>query len=134
MKKSLRNNFILISRVSLFIVYFWFGLLKVLGYSPAHDLVGDLLTKTIPFIPEELFVVSFGLFEMLIALLWLVPRIEKPAFVLTLIHLLTTFGPLVFLPGVSWQGILIPTLVGQYILKNFLIFSAAVTIYVSDEK
>ncbi len=132
MQTYLKNNSIWIVRISLFIVYFWFGVLKVLGFSPAHDLVGNLLQETIPFIPEEVFVIGLGLFEMLIGLMFLVKRLEKPSFYLTVFHLFMTSGPLVFLPAISWQGILIPTLVGQYILKNFLIFACAVVVFTSQ--
>ena len=56
------------ARFGLFVVYFWFGLLKVIGFSPASPLVQALFERTIHFMPFPLFLVLFGLFEMLIGL------------------------------------------------------------------
>ena len=36
--------------------------------------------------------------------------------------------PLVFLPQVAWQGLFVPTLEGQYIIKNILIAASAVVV------
>lgn len=113
----------------MFIVYFWFGGLKLIGYSPAHDLVGSLLDKTLPFISIEVFILLLGYFEVFIGILWLIPKVEKIVLSLTVVHIITTFGPLVLLPAVAWENFLIPTLVGQYILKNFLILSLGIVIY-----
>ena len=53
-----------LARFALFVVFFWFGLLKVIGQSPASEMVENLLSMTMPFIPFTLFIVLFGLFEM----------------------------------------------------------------------
>jgi hypothetical protein len=39
-----------------------------------------------------------------------------------------TFLPLYFLPTVTWSGILVPTLEGQYIIKNLVIIATALGI------
>jgi len=36
--------------------------------------------------------------------------------------------PLILLPQVTWSGILVPTLEGQYIIKNLAIIAAAIGI------
>jgi uncharacterized membrane protein YkgB len=41
------------SRISIFIIFFYFGLLKVLNLSLASPLVEALLNKTLPFIALE---------------------------------------------------------------------------------
>jgi hypothetical protein len=41
------------SRISIFIIFFYFGLLKVLNLSPASPLVEALLNKTLPLIALE---------------------------------------------------------------------------------
>lgn len=123
-----------IIRLSLFIVYFWFGALKVIGMSPAHELVGDLLVKTLPFIPEDIFNVGLGLFEMLIGILWLTGKFDRAAFYITCLHLFTTFGPMVFLPDISWKAVMVPTLVGQYILKNVLIFACGYSLFAFHQR
>lgn len=117
-----------LSRLALFIVFFWFGLLKVLGYSPAEGLVKDLLAHTIPFMSPETFVVCFGLFEMLIGLLFLFKGYVRVVIPLLLLHMVTTFMPLIFLPSVTWQAVFVPTLEGQYIIKNVVIIAVAIGI------
>jgi uncharacterized membrane protein YkgB len=42
--------------------------------------------------------------------------------------MITTFLPLIFLPGESWQAPFVPTLVGQYIIKNLVLVAAAIGI------
>lgn len=129
MQSFLEKYYLWISRLSIFIVYFWFGGLKLIGYSPAHELVGSLLEKTMPFLSIDLFILILGYFEVFIGILWLIPKVEKIVLSLTVVHIVATFGPLVFLPAIAWDSFLIPTLVGQYILKNFLILSLGIVIY-----
>lgn len=116
------------ARFGLFVVFFWFGALKVLGLSPASGLVQSLFEQTIPFISFPTFLIIFGLFECLIGILFLIKGMERIVIPLLLIHMITTFGPLVYLPEESWNGFLIPTLAGQYIIKNLIIVAAGIGI------
>ena len=59
-----------VARVSLFIVFFWFGILKVLGLSPAGSLVHDLFDQTISFIPFDVFYICFALLECAIGIMF----------------------------------------------------------------
>lgn len=117
-----------VARFALFVVFFWFGILKVLGLSPASGVVQRLFENTIPFMSFGLFLVLFGLFECLIGLLFLIKGVERVVIPLLLVHMITTFGPLVFLPSETWQAFLVPTLEGQYIIKNLVIIAAAIGI------
>lgn len=116
------------ARFGLFVVFFWFGALKVLGLSPASGLVQSLFEQTIPFISFPTFLVLFGLFECLIGILFLIKGLERIVIPLLLIHMITTFGPLVYLPQDSWQSFMVPTLAGQYIIKNLVIVAAGIGI------
>lgn len=117
--------FPIFSRLALFTVYFWFGLLKVIGYSPAGPLVGELLDKTLPFLTPDQFIFYFGLLEMLIGTLFLIPQLSRLVIAILVLHLITTAGPLFLLPQIAWQNWFIPTLEGQYIIKNLLIIATA---------
>ena len=123
-----RRIFLPSARVGLFIVFFWFGFLKVIGLSPASGVVQRLFENTIPFMEFSTFLVLFGLFECLIGVLFLIKGMERIVIPLLLIHMVTTFGPLVYLPGETWQKFMVPTLEGQYIIKNFVLIAAAVGI------
>lgn len=116
------------ARISLFVVFFWFGILKLLGLSPAAGVVEDLFVKTIPFMDFGVFLVGFGLFECLIGIMFLIKGLERLVIPLLFIHIFTTAGPLVMLPAMSWQSFMVPTLEGQYIIKNLVIIAAAIAI------
>ncbi len=117
-----------LSRFAIFIIYFWFGALKVFSESPANPLVDSLLHKTLPFMPFPTFILLLGIFEMMIGLIFLVPKLERVAVSLLLIHIVMTLMPLILLPIMTWQRFLVPTMEGQYIIKNILIVALAVVI------
>ena len=120
----------LFTRISLFIIYFWFGILKVIGDSPAEVLVHHLCAITVrPFIDDAYFIPLFGLFEMLLGIALLIPGITKISIQLMWIHIALTFLPLILLPQDSWQNILIPTMVGQYMIKNLALLSLSFLLY-----
>src|SRR3989344_1629660 len=123
----LRRLEVPVARAAIFIVYVWFGLLKVLGFSPAEGMVTALFEKTMFVdIPFATFYVLFAVYEVAIGLLFLFKGWERVAILLLAAHLVMTTMPLVLLPSMTWQGFLIPTLEGQYIIKNILILSLAV--------
>lgn len=117
-----------ISHWALFIVYFWFGLLKLFDLSPAHPLIQALFQETISFLRFDHFMIGFGVFEMVIGFLFLWPRYKKVLAVLFGAHMVMTMLPLVILPGVTWQTWGVPTMDGQYILKNIVIIALALRI------
>jgi uncharacterized membrane protein YkgB len=108
------------ARVGFFLVYFWFGILKVIGTSPANGLVNELLQATMPWIPFATFIVVFGVFEMVIGILFLKKGAERLSIFLLLAHMVMTFLPLALLPEIAWQGPWTPTIEGQYIIKNVI--------------
>lgn len=116
------------ARLALFVIFFWFGILKVFGTSPANPLVEQLLDKTLPFITFQQFIIFFGIFEMIIGIAFIIPRLQKLAIILLIPHMITTFLPLVLLTSTTWEGFLTPTLEGQYIIKNLLIIALAINI------
>ena len=116
------------ARFGLFIVFFWFGILKVLDLSPATPLVEKLFTHTVPVMSFGTFIIFFGLLEMVIGIFFLIKGMERIVIPLLLLHMVTTFLPLFILPQVTWTGFLIPTLEGQYIIKNFVIIACAIGI------
>ena len=116
------------ARIGLFVIFFWFGLLKVIGLSPVTGVVEDLFNHTVPFMSFGTFLVLFGLFECLIGILFLIRGAERVVIPLLFIHMITTFGPLFLLPQETWSGFLVPTLEGQYIIKNFVIIAVAIGI------
>lgn len=126
-----------INRLSLFLVFFWFGILKVLSISPAETLVTHLHELTLAsLMPIESFLLSLGLLECTIGLLWLFPRVTNLAFMFFIIQMFTTFLPLIYLPRETWQNAFVLTLTGQYIVKNLVLIASAYTVlcYMRDQK
>lgn len=123
-----RRYSIPMARFGIFVVFFWFGLLKVLGQSPAGPLVEALFYQTIHFMGFPVFYLIFGFFEMLIGVLFLVKGAERVVLPLLLIHMITTIMPLFLLPAMTWSGFMVPTMEGQYIIKNLVIIAAAMGI------
>jgi uncharacterized membrane protein YkgB len=117
-----------LARVAIFVIFFWFGLLKVVGASPATPLVLKLLKSTLPHVDPATFLIFFGLFEMLIAILFLFPRFMRIVMPLFLIHMVTTVMPLFLIPELAWESTFVPTLEGQYMIKNLVLVALAFTI------
>ena len=116
------------ARFGLFVVFFWFGILKVIGFSPASPLVQQLFERTMPIMSFQTFIILFGLYECVIGILFLIKGLERIVIPLLALHMITTFMPLFLLPEVSWSGFLIPTLEGQYMIKNLVIIATGIGI------
>jgi len=115
-----------LARGGLFIVFFWFGMLKVVGMSPASPLVEALFQKTIPIVPFPTFLVAFGIFEMLIGIFFLIRGWERIVIPMLFLHMIATFMPLFLVPAATWSGLLAPSMEGQYIIKNLVIIAVAI--------
>lgn len=119
---------LLLSRIAIFAIYFWFGSLKLIDSSPANPLVESLLNKTLPYVSFNQFIIFLGIWEMAIGAFFLIPRLEKAAITILAFHMITTFMPLILLPTMAWKSFLIPTLEGQYMIKNIITIALAVNI------
>ena len=137
---SIKQYSILLSRIALFLIYFWFGFLKVIGLSPASGMVEELFGKTvtpildflhISFISPGLFIIVFGILEVAIGILFLIPGKEKWAVYAFVAHMFTTTLPLFFLGPSVWSGVFVPTLEGQYVIKNIALIACALHIWAS---
>ncbi len=119
---------------ALFVVFVWFGSLKFFDLSPANPLVESLLKETLPFISFKTFIMLLGAWEVLIGILFIIPKMEKLALILLIPHMITTIMPLFLLPEIAWQGFLVPTLEGQYIIKNIVIIGLAASMFADLKK
>jgi len=115
-----------ILRISLGIVFFWFGILKFFpGLSPAEDLVRE----TIYFIDPKIFIPILATWETLIGLGLIVGKYMRITLILLFLQMPGTALPLVILPEAVWtvfpHGL---TLEGQYIIKNLVLVSAGIVL------
>jgi uncharacterized membrane protein YkgB len=113
-------------RFSIAVVFIWFGGLKIVGYSPATDLA----TRTVYWVDPSWFVPFLGWWEVIIGLCFLHHAFIRVGIALLAPQMAGTFLPLIILPDVTFQAgnFLLPTLEGQYIIKNLVIIGAAFVI------
>jgi uncharacterized membrane protein YkgB len=117
-------------RVSLGIIFIWFGLLKTAGLSPAEPLVVATV-GWMPFFDAMTWVIIIGWWEVIIGVFFLFRATIRIAIPLLAMQMVGTFLPLVILTAVTFQPGLFPyapTMEGQYIIKNLLIISAALVV------
>lgn len=123
----MQNWGVLSLRVSLGIIFIWFGILKPLGLSAAAPLV--LATVDwMPLLDPSQWLHLIGWWEVAIGITFLFHRTLRVAIALLALQMVGTFLPLVLLPNVTFQAGHLPyapTMEGQYIIKNLLIISAA---------
>ena len=117
-------------RVSLAAIFVWFGILKPLGMSAAAPLVLNTVSW-MPLLSPDGWLAVIGWWEVAIGVCFLFQSTLRIAIALLAMQMAGTFMPLVLLPEVTWQPGRIPfgpTMEGQYIIKNLLILSAALTV------
>lgn len=117
-------------RISLGVIFIWFGILKPLGISPAEDLV-RLTVQWMPLLPTDTWIAVIGWWEVAIGVAFLFHKTIRIAIALLALQMIGTFLPLVILSEITFQAGYIPyapTMEGQYIIKNLLIISAALVI------
>lgn len=129
----LSKHYVQLARISLFIVFFWFGAIKLFGLSPAGPLAEALTARTVGMqYFTELFIV-LSLIECLIGLLFLIPKATRVVIPLLIVHMAVVCSPLLLTPDLVWQQAFVPTLEGQYIIKNIVIVALAIGIAASTK-
>jgi uncharacterized membrane protein YphA (DoxX/SURF4 family) len=124
-------NGILLLRISIGFIFFWFGFQK---YFPGVSSAEDLATRTID-------VMSFGMvkapysmpilatWEVLIGLGFLTGKYLRLTVILLYAQMAGTIFPLFVFPDETFFVIpFIPTIEGQYIIKNIIIITASMVI------
>ncbi len=113
-------------RISLSIVFIWFGALKVLGVSP----VVDLVASTVYWVDPGWFVPVLGVVEVAVGV-GLAARWGLRLVLLVLAaQMLGTFLVFIFLPDVAFQdgNPLKLTVEGEFVLKNLVLLAAAMVV------
>lgn len=112
-------------RLSLGLLFVWFGLLKPLG----HETTTSLLAHTIYWGSPETMVDVLGWWEVLIGLFLLFRPFVRAAIFLLFIRIPGTLLAFVLLPEVCFIELpFVPTPEGQYLIKDLVLFFAAMAI------
>ena len=118
-------------RMSLGIVFFWFGVLKFFpGLSPAQDLAERTIHDlTLGLVGPSISLPVLAAWETVIGVGLIAGRFLRATLFLLAVQMLGTFLPLVFYPSETFtQFPFAPTLEGQYIIKNLVLIGAAMVV------
>lgn len=120
-----------ILRMSIGLIYVWFGLLKVLDLGP----IDALVDRTIQFLPIKNFSNFLGFWEVLIGVLFFTRKFLMIGIVLFFLQIPGTFLPLFLFPEVCFVHFpFVLSLEGQYIFKNFILIGSVIQVYVNHLK
>jgi uncharacterized membrane protein YphA (DoxX/SURF4 family) len=122
---------VLLLRLSLGLVFFWFGILKFFpGMSPAQGLaIKTIQILTFGMVPDNIIIYGLATWEVLIGLGLLFGFAMRATLLLLFLQMMGTITPLMLFPHESFQIFPIsPTLEGQYIIKNLVLISAGIVI------
>jgi uncharacterized membrane protein YkgB len=113
-------------RISLGVVFLWFGLLKIFDVSP----VSSLVAKTIYWFDPDLVVPALGAVEVFVGACLLAGRLMRIALPLLVLQMAGTFLVLVLLPGVAFRdgNPLLLTVEGEFVIKNLVLLSAGLVL------
>jgi uncharacterized membrane protein YphA (DoxX/SURF4 family) len=127
----MRKYGILFLRISLGVVFLWFGFLKFFpGLSPADELATRTISLlTFGIVPPSTALVMLALWETLIGLGLITGKFLRITLLLLFVQMLGTMTPLFLFPSETFTRIpYAPTLEGQYIIKNLVLISAGMVV------
>jgi uncharacterized membrane protein YkgB len=113
-------------RISVGVVFLWFGLLKIFDVSP----VSALVAKTIYWFDPDLVVPALGAVEVFVGLCLLAGRLMRLALPLLVLQMAGTFLVLVMHPDVAFRegNPFLLTVEGEFVVKNLVLLSAGLVI------
>lgn len=113
-------------RISLAIVFIWFGGLKIAGRSP----VADLVSGTVYWVNPTWFVTFLGVWEVVVGLGLLLLIALRLVLLLFWLQMAGTFLVLIVRPDLAFIGgnPLLLTATGEFVLKNLVLITAGIVI------
>lgn len=130
------QNGIYMLRVSIGIIFFWFGFQK---FFPNVSSAEDIATRTIEVISMGVVTHPYSMpilaaWESLIGLGFIFGKFLRATVILLYLQMAGTLFPLFVFPNETFDLIpFVPTLEGQYIIKNITIITAAMVILAYDQ-
>ena len=122
---------IMILRISLGIIFLWFGILKFFpDLSPAEELAAKTIeAMTFGIVQSNVSMPVLATWETLIGLGLITGKYMRVTLLLLFLQMPGTFLPLVLLPDVCFTSFPLGlTMEGQYIIKNLILISAALVV------
>ena len=125
-----RNGYLLL-RISIGIIFFWFGFLKFIpGLSPAQELATRTISlMTFGLMPESIIINGLAFWEVLIGVGLITGKFMRETLLLLFLQMAGTFAPVFLFPDEVFTRIpYAPTLEGQYIIKNLVLVAAGIVL------
>ncbi|MFN8371766.1 MAG: DoxX family protein [Anaerolineae bacterium] len=122
---------VLLLRISVGIVFFWFGVLKFFpNLSPAEELATRTIeTLSFGLVKPALSLPVLAAWETLIGVGLITGKFMRATILLLFLQMMGTITPLFLFPNETFTRFpYAPTLEGQYIIKNLVLVSAALVI------
>lgn len=122
----LRRVAVPLLRISLGIVFVWFGLLKIFEVSP----VAEFVARTVYWVDPDLFVPALGVFEVTVGVLLLLGKMMRLTLLLFVLQMAGTFLTFFILPNVVFQhgNPLLLTVEGEFVVKNLVLIAAGLVV------
>ncbi|MEU0311600.1 DoxX family protein [Streptomyces cyaneofuscatus] len=117
-------------RVCIGLIFCWFGVLKFFpGASAAEDFaIGAMTELTLGFVPAPVCLLLLAVLETGIGLALLTGFLLRWALAAFFLHMAGVFLSLLVLPDAAWHTAAVPTLEGQYVIKNIVLVAACLHI------
>jgi len=130
--KTKAYNPIAVLRVSIGIIYLWFGVLKFFfGLSPAEQVASQTIHQlTFGLLPDNIAIQALALWECSLGVLLISCKYMRVVLIMMFIHMGFTFTPFLFFPHQTFMRLPYDfTLLGQYIMKNIIIISSGIVLW-----
>ena len=119
-------------RISIAVIFIWFGLLKAFGFDPVSDLVQYSMA---PMFAAGAGLLALGILEMTIGILILSNRFLLLTYSVLILHLVGTFSTFLF----GWQIVFDPyfpilSMGGEFVVKNIVLIIAGLVVLVHEER
>lgn len=123
---TMRQYGFVLLRVTLAIVFLWFGTLKVINASPVHDLI----VSTYPSFPEPFFIVFLGVWEIVIGVGLLCKIFLRVTLALLWLQMAGIFIGFFLAPSAYFfsHNPFLLSGNGEFVIKNFVLLAASIVI------
>ena len=126
------DGLVTLLRLTIGIIFVWFGALKILGYNPVFDLIYN---SALPMLASGNGLIILGVAEVIIGLLLLTNRALIMTHIILIGHLLGTFTTFIF----GWYivfdpGFPILSLSGEFVIKNMTLAIAGLVVLIHESR
>ena len=123
--RKLEEYFVIGLRLSLALIFFWFGALKVIGYNPVYDIV----YATFPFLAGGAGNIALGFVEAVIGVGLALNIFPVAIHIALILHLSGTMLTFLVAPELMFEPIFpILTLSGEFVAKNAVLAMAGLVV------